>query len=690
MSPRAFPSDEPFYQPPAPALDLRGMLRRRIVTTALGQLRARAEARAALKSPADWRRYAGGIRRRFAAAVDHPDLRCAPTWRERIRGRRDCDGFSIENLLVESLPGAWMNVTVWKPDPRRWPAPWPAVVTPIGHNGKYSPNEQYPPQVFAANGYLSVSFDPPGFGEKAQGNNHFDDGVRGYVVGQNPLAFFLADTRRAVDYVLSRPDVDGAAGVAMTGVSGGGFSTVCSAVLDSRLAVIGPSCFGLPDEMHPIRNGYAGCPETQWWRRFADGLALDDLLIGARFVPLLLMAGRHDTVLTPKHLGQLAAPVRSAYAALGQPERFRVLVDDCGHAYTPAQALAFVSWMRRWWNPHRQRAAVAMPRRLQLVDEADLRGAPPFGFCMATAAARAALARRPASNAAAARRALAALIPDLKAARQRGLSAKTAPGSRLQLWEHAFQEMSLRDGSRWELPATMLRPPKDEAGVLVYFDERGRWTALHQWGWLNRAAKIFQRGGRAHGILTVDLAGWGDTRPTPSPYDVVGWGGVDRWTGYLSAATGESVMAMRVRDAVRVVDHVQRGWRVPAGKITVGGYGVGATVAGLAAFLHGALGGVLLLEPLAAFADLATAARPAWPHDAYFPRILSALDLPEALALQPAPVLVVGPRDGERRLLGRAARKRFRGRRIKVLPDAFDAKSEAAVLTWLEFSTGKR
>ncbi len=677
--------DAPLYQPPAPGGDLRTMLRRHLVATALRQLGEAATVRRGLRSAADWRAHAAGVRRRFAAALEHPDLVRPARWRERRQGGRDCGEFAFENVLVESLPGAWMNVTVWKPDPRRWAPPWPAVVTPVGHNSKRTPNEQYPPQVFAANGYLSVSFDPPGFGEKARGNDHFVDGVRGYVVGQNPLAFFLADALRAVDYVLARRDVDPRRGVAMTGVSGGGFSTVCCALLDPRLTVLGPSCFGLPDELHPVRNGYAGCPETQWWRRFADGLGLSELLLGARFRPLLLMAGRHDTVLTARHLGALVAPVRRAYAAVGESARFRVLVDECGHEYTPNQAREFVGWMRRWAPGPARAEPVRLPRRLQLLDESDLRGAPPFGLCMATAAARAARARQPVTSAARARRALAALIPEFARHRRNKLAAVAAPGGGMGLWTHQFQELSLRDGPDWELPATMLRPGGRPAGVLVFFDDRGRWTGLHQWGWLNRVAGLFNPTQGARGVLAVDLPGWGDTRPLPSPYDVVGWGGVDRWAGYLSAATGESVMALRVRDAVRVLDHVRREWPVPAARIVVGGFGLGANVAALAALLHGGrLGGLLLLEPLARFADLATEPRPTWTHDAYFPRILGAVEGPEAVRLQGAPALVVGPRDGGRRLLGRRAAPVFAGARVRVVPGAFSDATEGAVRDWLQ------
>ncbi|MBP6507250.1 MAG: hypothetical protein KA257_06765 [Opitutaceae bacterium] len=663
------------------------MLRKKIVHTALTQLETSAHERGRLKSRAEWLAYAQRIQRRFAAVVNHPDLQLQSTWRERPRSRRTFDGFSIENLLVESLPGSWMNVTVWKPDPQRWAPPWPAVVTPIGHNGKYSPNEQYPPQVFAANGYLSVSFDPPGFGEKARGNNHFEDGVRGYVVGHNPLAFFLADARRAIDYVLSRPDVNGADGVAMTGVSGGGFSTIGSAVLDQRLAVIGPSCFGLSDAVHPIRNGYAACPETLWFDRFADGLGLEDLLIGARFTPMLVMGGRDDSVMPAAKMQDMMRPVRTAYAGVGQGARLKFFTDACGHAYSPAQACAFVDWMRRWWRASPSRQPAEMPHKLQLVPEKDLCGEPPFGFCMATAAARAAKARQPATGVTAVRRGLARLIPGLAAHRRRGLQRKATPGSEMQLWVHNFQELSLHDGPDWELPATMLRPPKHEAGVLIFFDDRGRWTALHQWGWLNRAAGAFSHEGNPYAVLTVDLPGWGDTRPTPSPYDTVGWGGVDRWTGYVSAATGESVMALRLREAVRVVDFVHRQWKVPADRITLGGYGVGANVAGLAACLHGGLGGALLFDPLAEFASLATAPKSIWPHDAYFPRILTVTDLPEALALGRTPALVVGPRDAAGRSLGKKARRLFRGRHVKVLPELFSPASETVVLDWLRAKT---
>jgi hypothetical protein len=93
---------------------------------------------------------------------------------------------------------------------------------------------------------------------------------------------------------------------------------------------------------------------------------------------------------------------------------------------------------------------------------------------------------------------------------------------------------------------------------------------------------------------------------------------------------------------------------------------------------------VLLLEPLAEFASLAIDARPTWPHDAYFPGILTTVDLPEALELQPAPALVVGPLNARQQPLGSRSAGVFRGSHVRVLPDRFTTKHEAEVLSWLQ------
>ncbi len=700
MSARELLTPEPLFAPPVPGSDLRTMLRRRIVATAWAQLTAGRAERAKLSGPAPWRRYAQTLRGRFAASLASVNFHPAKgPVRAKLVSRRTFPGFSIENILFESLPGWWVNATVWKPDPKRWPAPWRVIVTPVGHNGKYNPSEQFPPQVFAANGFMAVSFDPPGFGEKVAGNNHFEDGVRCYPGGINSLAFFLADCRRVIDYVSGRPDADVREGVAMTGVSGGGFSSITCAIVDKRVRIIAPSCYGMPDELHPVRDGYAGCPECLWFGRFASGLGLIELMIAARFVPMLLMAGARDTVMTGPIMRKLGLEAKAAYRAAGAGERVGILIDDCGHEYTVRQAETFVRWVQRWWGgAERVRSAKIGNRRSEFGREAHgivrvpkprllpqklLECHPPRKFTMASFAAR--KASEP-----------AALKPAVAKARLRALAGldrteyrrplRAVSGKPAHLWVHAVTEVCLRDGPNWELPATWVRRKTSQVPehVLVWFDARGRWTALHQWGWLDRAVGFFAPSKVNLSVLSVDLPGWGDTAPTPSPWDVVGWGGVDRWIAYLSAATGDSVMAMRLREACRVLRHVRTAQVIPARRLFVGGHGLGANIAALAAWLEGPVAGMVLMEPLTSFAELVKTPKPTLPHDAYFPEILKIADFPAALRAAKAPAIVVGPLDGCRQTASRALQRPLtKVPHCTLVPTSLNADAEARVIEWL-------
>ena len=683
MPPREPPPDVPLFAPPMPGGDLRGMLRRRIVATAVRQLTVGRAERARLATPEAWRRYSQTLRGRVIASLASVGYQpAAGPVRARVVSRRKCNGFSIENVLFESLPGWWVNATVWKPDPKRWVPPWRVIVTPVGHNGKYNPSEQFPPQVFASNGFLAVSFDPPGFGEKREGNDHFVDGVRCYLGGFNSLAFFLADCRRVIDYVSGRPDTDVKEGVAMTGVSGGGFSSITCAIVDERVRIIGPSCFGMPDELHPVANGYAGCPETQWFGRFAQGLGLIELMIAARFVPMLVMPGRHDSVMTGPVMRKLGHEAQQAYRGAGVGDRVGILIDDCGHEYTVRQAETFVRWVKRWWKLSPRALAPLPPDGPQLLKPELLQSQPPRGLTMAGFAARAVGKVGPLQNASAAKARLRAVAGLAKGVR----SLRVISGVTSNLWTHTLTEVSLRDGSDWELPATWVRrkSPKAPEHVLIYFDARGRCSALHQWGWLDRAVGFFSPSEVNLSVLSVDLPGWGDTAPAPSPFDVVGWGGVDRWIAYISASTGDSVMAMRLHEACRVLRHVRAAHGVPMRRIFLGGHGLGANIATLTAWLEGPVAGLVLTEPLVAFALLAIAPKVSWPHDAYFPEILKIADFPAALRAARTPAIVVGPHDAQRRVASRARQRPLATvPRCTLVPSALDAAAESRLIEWL-------
>jgi cephalosporin-C deacetylase-like acetyl esterase len=164
------------------------------------------------------------------------------------------DGFRIEKLAYQSLPGFWVTANLYLP--ANGSGPFPAVLLAPGHeaSGKQS---QYSWGVnFARNGIMAMAIDPLGQGERLQ---YFDSGrktstiggstgehgeanVPAMLVGENIARYFINDSMRGIDYLAGRKDVD-ANRIGAFGCSGGGTSTAYLAALDDRLKAVGVACY---------------------------------------------------------------------------------------------------------------------------------------------------------------------------------------------------------------------------------------------------------------------------------------------------------------------------------------------------------------------------------------------------------------------------------------------------------------
>ena len=172
----------------------------------------------------------------------------------RITGKVQMDGFHIEKLIFESLPGVYVTALVYVPE--NGSKRHPAILVPCGHaaNGKFY--YQALSQRLVQRGYVVISWDPVGQGERSQfwdAKNrksrynlicaeHAVLGNLAYLAGTNLARWEIWDGIRAVDYLLTRPDVD-AERINITGTSGGGFQAAHIAALDPRIKAAVPSCY---------------------------------------------------------------------------------------------------------------------------------------------------------------------------------------------------------------------------------------------------------------------------------------------------------------------------------------------------------------------------------------------------------------------------------------------------------------
>jgi dienelactone hydrolase len=644
-------------RPVEPSLDLRDMLRQHIIAASLACMDAAAGRRSRTLADGTFAAYRAAIRAAVAGfygalpvGENAGPVRATEVSRfERGgKGGRTRPRYRLENVLFDSFPGREVNATVYVP--LDFSPPFPAVVIPVGHSGKQFASYQLPAQYFAACGYLAVLFDPPGqASEKQPGNDHFVDGVRCYSLGQTSSRYFVADAVRCIDYVAGREDVDISLGVAMTGISGGGTTTTLATLLDDRIAVAGPSCCLTPLADLDMTQCYAGCPETHMWRRYAEGVDEIDLLAAAAPTPLLLMAGEHDEVFHIADTRRLAGEVAEFYRAGAAGERFEFFADRSGHAYTLAQARRFVQFMDRWLRGQPGRGLPDLTDDDFALDPYEMmRCHPRQDVHMRSLAAVRAAELASARNCDAGR--ILAAAGEV-AGIARPLPAPDAVcGEPFQVWTHNWQQVLLRPEPGIELPATLLTPgaaiPAGRGcAAVLHLDDRGRNRLLYRNGPLARAINFLDHDGPCHAALSVDLRGWGDSAPAVYPYEMAGWGSLDRYLAYATAALGDPVLAMRMRDALAALAYLRGQPGVDPARVVISGSGLGGVVALHVAAIDGQVQGVVAWDGPASFQLLVEAEHYTWPADAFLPNVLLHYDLPELAAALPCPVSILNPLD---------------------------------------------
>src|SRR5271170_2828223 len=174
-------------------------------------------------------------------------------------GTTQADGFRIEKILYESQPNFPVTALLYLPDakPNAPQQKLPAIVVSPGHGftGKIT---DYPfASAFARNGFAVLSYDPIGQGErlqypdpadpsktllKASTGEHGEAGLLPTLIGDAPARIIAWDSIRAVDYLISRPEIDPNR-IGAFGCSGGGTMTALLGALDTRVNAVAVACY---------------------------------------------------------------------------------------------------------------------------------------------------------------------------------------------------------------------------------------------------------------------------------------------------------------------------------------------------------------------------------------------------------------------------------------------------------------
>lgn len=192
-------------------------------------------------------------------------------------------------------------------------------------------------------GYNALCFDAWIFGERS-GRAELDMYKEMIWHGRVLWGMMVYDALKAVDYLVSRPDVD-AQRLATVGMSMGSSTAQWAGALDPRLKVVVDICC-LTDWHTLVEVGglkghgiYYYVPDLL--NHFTT--AQMNALIAPR--PHLSLAGAKDHLTPQKGLDVVDAELKKAYAAAGHPENWKLLRYDVGHQETPEMRAEIRQWL---------------------------------------------------------------------------------------------------------------------------------------------------------------------------------------------------------------------------------------------------------------------------------------------------------------------------------------------------------
>jgi dienelactone hydrolase len=567
----------------------------------------------------------------------------------RISGVIQRDGYTIEKVVFESRPEFYVTANLYLP--QGGSTPRPGVIGSCGHstNGKAAEAYQSFSQGLARQGIVVLIFDPIGQGERFQYPTadalkstvgpgvleHLHVGNPQFLLGEFFGSWRAWDGIRALDYLLTRPEVD-PAHIGLTGNSGGGTMTMWLAGLEDRWTMAAPSC--AVTSFH--RNFHNELPtDTEQCPPQVLALGLDhgDFLAALAPKPVIILAQERDFF---DIRGAVASyeQLKRLWTLLGAPDNLQLHIGPDPHGYSQSNREAMYRFFHQQTETHRDGAEPplmiekdetlwVMPRGQvvdfpsQTVGSLSTRHAeqlqqqrPPLPVNALQAAIRTRLKLTETNT-----------TPEFRILRDPGRRRYPQPQATVYAveTEPGIEALVTRLYDR----AHQSRPPRSDQTAVLYVSHHSADHELRDMRWLRDRLNAAADGP----IYACDLRGIGESRPNTC-------GGPEMFlnpygSDYFYAAHGlmldRPLVGQRTYDLLRVLT-----WIGSFGhpQVEVISSGWGTIPATFAAMLTPQVTRITLHQSLSSYADVIRETAEDWPLSLFVPGVLHDFDLPDCYA----------------------------------------------------------
>ena len=284
-----------------------------------------------------WEKRREELKNCIVSALHLSPLPAKPGSKPIITATRKMDGYTIQNIAIEVLPGLYVCGSLYSPvDPK---GKIPVILNPDGHfdQGRYRADCQYRCAMLAKMGAMAFSYDLFAWGESLL---QFKSSDHRKAIAQSIQAL---NAIRILDYLLTLKNADPGR-VAITGGSGGGSHTMLVTAIDDRIKLSVPVVM-----LSSYHSG--GCPCESGMGIHLCGNGTNNVEIAGMAAPrpqLIISDGKDWTQHVPETEFPYLQKIYGFYGKTNLTENAHFA--DEGHDYGYSKRKAMYEFVAKYFN----------------------------------------------------------------------------------------------------------------------------------------------------------------------------------------------------------------------------------------------------------------------------------------------------------------------------------------------------